>query len=1026
MKRKSTFIVIAALLLGAVSVGLVASPPLMVHEQAVHFQLNTLAAELLSHQKSKYQAYAEIWKHIKQLSDGGWDEDSPGVRVFRHFYHPISTDGYPGFKDAVSWAYDSGGLTLAGAISSYENDNSARAEDLKKDAYTSLGHVAHLIADMSQPDHVHLEPHIHETKYLPDDPFAWEPWVRDTYFDTQDWKQLSEQIKTMEPFYKGFQLDDSMKAMAWRAYRKSSFSGWLHKTKGPGNGATGELGEMFEVSYERLFTPPAQKIPATDTYKAREIQPPDVYGWIIRNKKKNTNMIAFLREDNDDGGGVFSGPSETNHPNLKYLVGDFYDIYTETGTRRPATDKPYKFYIEDIEHAIPAEFPVGVPNTSGHSLAYFYAHDLLPLAVRYIAGLYMHFYDIVNAPPYVKKVTAKQDGEVKYENEWKTKDNPAYIHIPKPWLVPAFQPSSHFLREPSSKNKSLPLDPEGKITLEITFSERVKGVKVTLEDFPDKSFDAVAKKSGSQGKVDSTIWEVTLEKKDLRNVIPPDSTTISRTLEITAKDVQNHLDSRSPLGDDLDSKPNSVAKATYEGVPHDPTRRNKYGWSGYTPGPDLNHKLTFGKPATPVMFLLDTSGSMGGGKMQQAQQSALQALQTMQENQEQGGQASVASIKTFGGPCNPQAALHPRLTFTTELDKVRTALAGTFPTGGATPLHLARTQAEAEVRTYLEETGIDEGSIVLLSDGMDTCGSTRPPGVYSRPPRTAVKRKTIPVKRGHKQQQHRANVRYLTVGFGLVPNSPADRDLQYLASGSGGRHFNAQNQRQLTRAFTKLLKAYIPKSATNPSALSPAGKKFLQTGSAALKSRNYGAARTAFAAYTKSAPADPAGVFNLALALEASDRYKSAAAQYRRYLQLATSATDRQKVEALIPELEQDYVEYFTYQVEMIKNDHVYLENYYQRLFNQSNATLAAEFSGFVREKGEFYRNLPDALELDTQWLKNDTRSLSSGINRIAKHIHDPTFDRDAVSLLAVPIKRLEAIVEKLEVEVNILAVDEE
>jgi len=56
-------------------------------------------------------------------------------------------------------------------------------------------------------------------------------------------------------------------------------------------------------------------------------------------------------------------------------------------------------------------------------------------------------------------------------------------------------------------------------------------------------------------------------------------------------------------------------------------------------------------------------------------------------------------------------------------------------------------------------------------------------------------------------------------------------------------------------------------------------------------------------------------------------------------------------------------------------------------------------------------------LELDTQWLKNDTRSLSSGINRIAKHIHDPTFDRDVVSLLAVPIKRLEKIVEKLEAE---------
>jgi len=110
--------------------------------------------------------------------------------------------------------------------------------------------------------------------------------------------------------------------------------------------------------------------------------------------------------------------------------------------------------------------------------------------------------------------------------------------------------------------------------------------------------------------------------------------------------------------------------------------------------------------------------------------------------------------------------------------------------------------------------------------------------------------------------------------------------------------------------------------------------------------------------------------------------------------------------------------------VELVKSDLSYLEDYYQRLFNQSNAALAAEFSGFVREKGEFYRNLPDAFELDAQWLEQDTRRLSRAINRIAKRINHPTFDRDAVSLLAVPIKQLEKIVEMLEIERDRLSVN--
>lgn len=395
----------------------------------------------------------------------------------------------------------------------------------------------------------------------------------------------------------------------------------------------------------------------------------------------------------------------------------------------------------------------------------------------------------------------------------------------------------------------------------------------------------------------------------------------------------------------------------------------------------------------PTLFLLDISGSMNeNDKIGQARSSSLIAMRQIQENKRLGRGDTSVSVWTFNGGCSPNMA-RQILPFTNNLPQAENTLSAKIPRpDGGTPLPQAVEKATNQTLAYLNShPELSEGRIILLSDGQSTCGEIRPAGVYSQA-------KIISVKK----------IRYLTIGFDVPPGSPAERDLQYLASASGGQYFPAQNQQQLSRAFEKTIRVFLPKAIAN------AAPEFENVTNAILN-RDFGRARQFAAEYLQKNPSDAFGYYNLAVSLEALSRYKGAAENYRKYLQFAPGAADRRETEARIEKLEQDQRDQFFYYQKLLKSDLDYLKAYYQRLFNRENEKNAAEFAGFVAEKQEFYANLTDILEIRSIRIAAEAKDLSDSLGVLNRRVHLSSFDRDAVSLLTISIGQLEDVAERIE-----------
>jgi Mg-chelatase subunit ChlD len=413
-----------------------------------------------------------------------------------------------------------------------------------------------------------------------------------------------------------------------------------------------------------------------------------------------------------------------------------------------------------------------------------------------------------------------------------------------------------------------------------------------------------------------------------------------------------------------------------------------------------------------TVFVIDASGSMAeGDKIGQASAALQEGLDEMVRGQWLGGMRSPVSVVDFSGPCSP-GSVRTIFNFTYDVLKIKSAMRQSFPApGGETPLPEAIDAVNRRLLDYLNRhPDVPHGEVILLSDGQSTCGAVRPAGAFSRE-RSRVGRNSLA---GGDAGSH-PRVNFLTVGFGISPGSGAERDLQYLASRSDGRYYNAQDQRQLSRAFRRFTRLF-PARHPVPRSGSPnlPGGEFSK-GVKALQQRDYEAAVKSFQAVVAAAPQEPAGLFNLAQALEATDRFKGAVQYYRRYVQAMPKAKDAPAVEKKIGQLRQDYADHVDYHIKLLKSDEAYLKNYYRLLFNRANRELAAEFAGFVAEKGEFYSALNDVFEVTPTWLENGSRDLADSLYTLADRVHLTTFDRDAVSLLPLTISQLGELTELLE-----------
>lgn len=112
-------------------------------------------------------------QEIEWLVKGGIEEDTPN-RWVNHFYDPYNNIGWQGNLTSKQWAQDSktqsgysvGDNSWQKAIHYYLN-----GEKLK--AYKSLGHILHLIQDLTVPAHTRNDTHA-----LPNDPEPYERWAK--------------------------------------------------------------------------------------------------------------------------------------------------------------------------------------------------------------------------------------------------------------------------------------------------------------------------------------------------------------------------------------------------------------------------------------------------------------------------------------------------------------------------------------------------------------------------------------------------------------------------------------------------------------------------------------------------------------------------------------------------------------------------------------------------------------------------------------------------------------------------------
>lgn len=183
-----------------------------------------------------------------------------------------------------------------------------------------------------------------------------------------------------------------------------------------------------------------------------------------------------------------------------------------------------------------------------------------------------------------------------------------------------------------------------------------------------------------------------------------------------------------------------------------------------------NHSVT-----ASLLLLIDVSGSMSGAKLKSAKQAALESIDTSLKK------GVEISILAFSGNCS--SPISKRINFTTDKQSL-TQFVHSLSAGGGTPLGNALKIAN----NYLHQSKSSSSQtqmVILLADGDDNCGnissvmaSLRGQGIIFR---------------------------HQTIGLEVNANSKAAKQLQSIASKSGGVYHHVKDHKQLPNIFKEAL-----------------------------------------------------------------------------------------------------------------------------------------------------------------------------------------------------------------------------
>lgn len=415
-----------------------------------------------------------------------------------------------------------------------------------------------------------------------------------------------------------------------------------------------------------------------------------------------------------------------------------------------------------------------------------------------------------------------------------------------------------------------------------------------------------------------------------------------------------------------------------------------------------------------TLFLFDLSGSMNENgansnisKLQQAKNASKQTLNGLKSNN--SGTTPEVAVLGFSGDCAPDPTTMIS-NFETNLSLVESRI-DAMGAGGGTPLAEAIAASECKLANYLSQTGQNNGKLIVLSDGQATCQPIRPPGTYNS---GQFGQTVIPVS-ARQCVSSNYKIKYYTIGLNIAAGSPAERDLQYLSQISGGKYLNVQSQTQLERAFRKFNRTYIPKPSPYSNGLPSTSVTKFDEGVSQINTESFSSALKNCEEFAKLHPDDCHGAYNLALMQEANDFYKNAITNYQKYLSLCPSAPDKEFVEKQIAFLEEEFRQFLLFQKEVVKSDLEYLKIHFDKIQNGQSVALAEEFKGFLKEKGDYYKNLSELTGKNSDRIfKKNCQEVALGLDTCAKTINrnPSTWDRDATPSLSMTYLNLERLLE--------------
>ncbi len=212
--------------------------------------------------------------------------------------------------------------------------------------------------------------------------------------------------------------------------------------------------------------------------------------------------------------------------------------------------------------------------------------------------------------------------------------------------------------------------------------------------------------------------------------------------------------------------------------------------------------------AKSIVFIIDTSGSMNSKSSETGNpkiDDAKQALQVMINEIKKHPSKDEYALMTY----NDCGSTPIQQEFTSNLDTIQSIIPQ-LTAAGNTPMTLSLQNAAS----YIWDNGKGKvGRIILLSDGQENCGGdpvdaastirTKSIGVPTKSSTTSFF--FIPFI----EQFAYAGVGDIfkeiiidVIGFGIVPNSPEEAQLQKTAEAGGGKYYTAATVEELTKALT--------------------------------------------------------------------------------------------------------------------------------------------------------------------------------------------------------------------------------